>query len=353
MKILFVASNLQALGGIQAYNRKLLAVLKELGEEVEILELPSTNFFQKIFFVFRFAAKTVFHRPDFIFLTNLNYSPLGFFANKFLNLPYSITFYGIEAHNIKKYFHRRAVKRAQYIIKVFEETGRNVIKQFPEVKNKIISIPNSVEGTRFIIKPKREDLIQKFGLKNAKIILTIGRMSILDGENKGYKRVIQAMLDVLKNIPETRYLLAGTGDDVPQVKKLIGELGLEDKVILTGAVSDEDMVDFYNLADIFVLPSKNEGFPAMVLLESLACGVPVVGGAQPGAKELFDEKYGLIVEPDNIQDIGKAIVKVLRREVPGNILDREWLRKTILEEYGLEAYRRAVKKALETIRQLS
>jgi phosphatidylinositol alpha-1,6-mannosyltransferase len=349
MKILLVASNLQAFGGIQAYNRKLLSVLKELGEEVSVVELPRQNLLQKIFFVIRFASSAAFSRPDFIFVTNLNYSPLGLFAKKFLGLPYGITFYGIEARDIKKSLHRKAVTNATLIFKVFEETGRNVLKQFPEVKGRILMIPNSVDGERFGIKPRRGDLIQKFELENVKVILTIGRMSRLDGENKGYKRVIKAMPQILKHISNAKYLLAGGGDDAEDAQKLAEELGLRGKVIFAGQVPAEDMVDFYNLADVFALPSKNEGFPALVLLESLACGVPVLGGAQPDAKEAFHGKYGLIVDPDNIEEIAEGLIKILAGNAPSNLKDKNWLRDKVLEEYGPEAYKNAVKKALDAL----
>ena len=348
MKILFVASNLQAFGGLQAGNRKLVGVLRELGENVDVLELPRVSLFQKMLFVARFSMRVLFGRPDFVFASNLNYAPMGFFAKKLLGVPYAVRIWGIEVQRTPKPLHRQALRATDCVVTAFSETARNVVRQIPETKERLVTIPNTIEGSPFEIKPRREDLVQKFKLGGAKVILTIGRMSILDGDNKGYMRVIRAMPKILKNVPNVLYLLAGTGDDVPNVQKLVKELGLIDKVVLAGPVEAGDMVDFYNLGDVFALPSKNEGFPAFVLLEALACGVPVLGGAQPDARELFHEKYGLIVQPDSVEEISQSLVKILSGDVPTNILDRIKLRSMVLREYGPEAYREAVKKAVQS-----
>jgi glycosyltransferase involved in cell wall biosynthesis len=349
MKILFVASNLQALGGIQAYNRKLLKVMEELKVNVKIVEAKSTSRISKAVLLVNSFLGMLFFGPDIVMLTNLNYGPLGLFAKKFFKKPFTIAVYGVEVQNIKNQTQLAALKEAKFIIKLFEETARNVLRQIPEAKDKILTIPNSVDGKRFYIKEKRADLLQKFGLRDKKIILTIGRMSQLDGDNKGYKRVIKALPEVLKKVPNAVYLLAGTGDDLPNVQKLIKELNLESKVIMPGPVKEEEMADFYNLADVFILPSKNEGFPAIVLLEALACGTPVLGGAQPGVKESFDGKYGVIVEPDDVGQIADGLIGILSGNVPENIKNGEWLRSKVLEEYGEEAYKNAVIAVLRTL----
>ena len=72
-------------------------------------------------------------------------------------------------------------------------------------------------------------------------------------------------------IPDFHYVIVGKGDDQLRLEKLISALGLQDSVTLTGYVSDDILSDYYNLCDVFAMPSKMEGF-GIVLLEAMACG---------------------------------------------------------------------------------
>ena len=165
--------------------------------------------------------------------------------------------------------HKRALKSAKFIIKLFDQAAKNVIRQIPEVAGKILTLPNSVDGERFYIKEKSQNLIERHNLKNSKIILTICRLSYSEADNKGYERVVRAMPDVVKEIPNAKYLLVGGGNDAERVKNLVKELGLEKNVILPGPAKDEEMVDYYNLADVFAYPSKKKDFPRLFCLKRL------------------------------------------------------------------------------------
>jgi len=126
-------------------------------------------------------------------------------------------------------------------------------------------------------------------------------------------------------------------------------LKLKDAVILTGPLKQEEMVDYYNVADVFVFPSKIEGFPALVLLEALACGVPIVGGDQPGSDHYPWSEVGLIVKADSVEEIASATINILAGNVSKKILDRYHLRETILELYGEETYKKHLDNFLRFI----
>jgi len=339
MKILFIGSELNKPGGIQRYNRHLLGALKDLGYNVSLVELKKLNYLSKIIFTFKFFLKSLFFFPDFTICANINYSPLCYAAKKILNRNYSVTLYGIQALNIKPLY-KVFLESAKFINAPFEFTLDNAIKQIPAIKDKTTILPNPLVDEEFFIKRKPEYLLNRHYLEGAKIILTISRLpSPSERENKGYCRVIEAMPLILKRIPNAKYVLAGGGDDLPYVEDLISKKNLKDSVILTGPIKNEEMVNYYNLADVFVFPSKTEGFPALVLLEALACGVPVVGGDQAGSdKYPWNGEVGLIVKADSINDIAVATIKILTADVPPKVLDRNHLRKTILEIYGREGY---------------
>jgi glycosyltransferase involved in cell wall biosynthesis len=157
------------------------------------------------------------------------------------------------------------------------------------------------------------------------------------------------MLEVIKQVPNAKYLLVGGGDDEERMKGIIKELGLENHVIMPGRASDEDMIDYYNLADVFAYPSKNEGFPAIVLLEALACGKPVIGGhyGEKSEKEIFNDKLGYIIDPDDRQKLAESIVNILRGKAPKDFFNADLIRKRVLDEYGKDRFEKRVGEILE------
>jgi glycosyltransferase involved in cell wall biosynthesis len=163
-------------------------------------------------------------------------------------------------------------------------------------------------------------------------------------EQKGYDRVIDALPLVLAEIPQARYVLVGGGEDA-RVQRALDRHGLHDRVVLAGAVSAEELVDYYNLCDVYVMPSKLEGF-AIVFLEALACGRPVVASHGYGCREaLLDGDLGMTVDPDSREEIASAIVRLLK-DPPSQLADPESLRRRTLEHYDISAFKRRVVQAV-------
>lgn len=345
MRILFLTSNLNKTGGIQKYNRNLLMALKENEESVSVVELKESNLREKLIFVFQVIGQMFKFKPDIVFCSHINFSPLCYFFKKFLNKDYLILAHGIEAWNIEDNFKIKALKEAKIIITVSNFTKEKITFKVPELKNKIFILPNSINGEEFKIQDKPLNLLQKYNLTDEKIILTISRLLKSEGY-KGYDKIIEALPKIIKVIPNLKYFLVGSGDDMSRIKKLVNDLNLNNYVIMPGFVSDNDLVDYYNLADVFVMPSKGEGF-GIVFIEALACGKPVIAGNIDGSKDaILDGELGILVNPDNINEISGAIVKVLKREVQSKLLDGECLRKRVLEAYGFDKFKEKVNNLL-------
>ncbi len=347
MKILFIAADINKIGGIEKYNREFIDALREAGADVFFIPLYGIKLFQKISFIARVFLESFRKKPNIICCSHVAFSPICYFIKKILGIEYTVNVYGIEVANIPA-LHKSALKSAKFIIKLFDQTAQNVIKQIPEVAERILALPNSVDGERFYIKEKSQNLIKRHNLRDSKIILTICRFSYSEVDNKGYEKVVRAMSDIVKKIPNVKYLLVGGGNDAERMKNLVKELGLENNVILTGPAKDEEMVDYYNLADVFILPSKREGFPAIVLLEALACGKPIIGGNQGEEyeKKNFDGKLGYTINPDNQEELKEAIINVLKRKAPKKFFDPKFLRDSILKEYSKVCHKERVKDIL-------
>lgn len=95
------------------------------------------------------------------------------------------------------------------------------------------------------------------------------------------------------------------------------------------------------------MPSKFESF-GFVFLEALACGKPVICGDKDGSVDaLLDGELGILVNPDNIDQIAEAIIRVLSRKVPERLLDGNYLRERVIEEYGVERLKERVEQIIE------
>ncbi len=345
MRFLFIAGDVNQIGGIEKYNRDFLSALMKMGARTTIVERQKGGFMAKLSFLLRFIWQFIKQRPDVIFCGHLNFSPVCLVLKKLFGTPYTLALYGIEVIEIKGLLRRRAVRRAAQVVTISEYTKGLILKQFPEVKERVFMLPSAVDGSIFFIKEKNRTLIEKFWLARRPVILSLARLSTTD--HKGQDRVLKALPYVLEKVPDAVYLIVGSGNDerVNAVLKEHPELGKS--VVFTGPAPDKECVDYYNLGDVYVLPSKYEGF-GIVFIESLACGVPVIASDAYGCREgLLDGELGLLVPPDDSRAIADAIVAILARKAPRALFDREYLRKRTLDVYGIDAWNERVGKLVE------
>jgi glycosyltransferase involved in cell wall biosynthesis len=127
-----------------------------------------------------------------------------------------------------------------------------------------------------------------------------------------YKNGIDTLIDTasiaVKRNPRIVFLVVGKGPDLGNVKLQVAQLGIEANFRLTGFVSDEDLPSYYNVADLFVLPSKSgEGLP-LVALEGMACGLPVIATDVGGIREILKEDYGKLVAPNQPELLAEAVL---------------------------------------------
>jgi glycosyltransferase involved in cell wall biosynthesis len=141
--------------------------------------------------------------------------------------------------------------------------------------------------------------------------MTLGRLAGKE-RYKGFDEMLDVLPDVIKEEPLSAYLIVGDGDDRARLEEKAAQLGLTDRVIFAGFVSEEDKADCYALADAYVMPSRGEGF-GIVLLEAMACGVPTVASKLDGGREaLIDGRLGTLVDPENRGEICAATLAALR-----------------------------------------
>ena len=198
-------------------------------------------------------------------------------------------------------------------------TVKEILERAHFPMEKVVVICSGVEN-QFLSEPPRTEVIRKlkedFGIgKEEKVILTVARVV----KRKGHDSVIKALPQILKEVPKLKYLIVGDGDYKGTVETLVEKLGLTDRVIFTGTIPHQDIIHFYDLCDVLVMPNraiggKIEGLPNS-LLEAAARGKPIVAGANFGSLEVVEDgKSGYLVNPDNMEEIGTAILDLLKNE---------------------------------------
>ncbi len=142
------------------------------------------------------------------------------------------------------------------------------------------------------------------------VVLSLGRV-------EAYKRidvVIDAMPHILRAVPGAKLLIVGRGEAVPALEQQVARLGLAEHVELRGFVSEQEKVELYRSARVFVNPSEKEGW-GLTVLEANACGTPVVASDSPGLRDsVRHEQTGLLVPHGDVAACADAISRILRDE---------------------------------------
>ena len=161
---------------------------------------------------------------------------------------------------------------------------------------------------------KSEALLKKYELSSRPTLICVGRLV----HRKGQDKLILAMPEILKSIPNAQLLIVGSGPREAHLRKLIANLNLSSSVKLSGRVTYNDLPAHIRLGDVFAMPSRSrflglevEGL-GIVYLEASSCGLPVIAGNSGGAPDAVSiNETGLVVDGTNTGEIAEACIKLL------------------------------------------
>ena len=133
---------------------------------------------------------------------------------------------------------------------------------------------------------------------------TFFSIAFLEGE-KGFDTLIKAFAEKYKN-KNAKLVIGGDGSQMEWLKGIAKSENVEDQVVFTGALSREEVANWMNKCNAFVLPSRYETF-GVVYIEALASGKPVIGTFNGGAEDIVNKDVGILVEKDNIEQLSEAM----------------------------------------------
>lgn len=178
---------------------------------------------------------------------------------------------------------------------------------------KLVTVRNGVDLARF--RPLPRDAIRAGLGLTGPVWLTVGHLV----EHKGVHLAIAS----LACVPGATLLVAGDGHEKERLHQLTERLGLAERVRFLGAVAHDDLCRYYNAADVLFHPSEREGMPNVVL-ESLACGTPVVAAPFDGAAEVIQTTDAGIIAAERSADALVRAWKALQACVPERAATRHF-----------------------------
>lgn len=352
-------------GGIEKVNRVLLRALYEMQlQQVFTVTAASpyaTTSNEKYFpnkqlagyggSRWRFMLAMLFRafRPDLLFVAHINLAPAARLLKwKYPDMKIVAIAHGIEVWKEMAGMKKWLLRHADRVITVSQFTKTKLIDVQGINAGKIAVLPNCLDP---YFKPptqfgKPEYLLQRHSLHGKqKVLLTITRLSAWEAY-KGYDNILHCLPNLLDQWPDLVYIIGGKYDlaEKKRLDAIIAELRIEKNVQIIGFVADEELTDYYCLADVFVMPSKKEGF-GLVFIEAMACGTPAIGGNLDGSVEALQPGLlGQAVNPDDTTELTTAIQYTLRAQP-----DAENLQRKVLERYDYQHYSTQLAHILQEI----
>jgi phosphatidyl-myo-inositol dimannoside synthase len=344
-------------GGIAQYNRDLLRALAKTNAISTITVLPryapdppgaEAGIVQAAPRASRLvyaigALLTAFRlRIDIVFCGHLYMAPLAWLISRLKGAKLIVQTHGVEAWSCPSRFRRAATEAADLVLCVSRYTRARVLDWAAIAPERVVVVPDTV-GTSFAPgdgSPLRESL----GLESKRVLLTVARMDSRE-RGKGHDRVIAAIPALVSRGYDIAYLIAGEGDDRARLEVLAREAGVAERIRFLGAVEARHLMECYRIADLFVMPSTQEGF-GIAFLEAMASGTPALGLDLGGARDALAEgELGTAVSEGD--DLAAAIARLLDAPKP----DPETLSGAVRARFGREAFRLQVCTALDRLLQ--
>lgn len=234
------------------------------------------------------------------------------------DIPVVITAHGTDilGHEQSKRFHKYtkdAARKCKYIISISEDNQNLILKNFPEVKNKLTLMKNGYDEKVFYQeKYEKKKVLEELNILKdyQKIVCFAGKLT----EIKGIDLILKAAKKY--ETEEITTLIAGNGELLEDLQKMKDKLHLKHVYFLKNQ-SQEMLRKIYNISDVSLVPSRYEAF-GLVAIEALACSTPVIASCVGGLPGIINKEVGVVIDIDDSDALAKNIIKILNKELVFN-----------------------------------
>ena len=238
---------------------------------------------------------------------------MSYIMKKLFKVKTIATYHHLEPEGIlKKYFNKKIAHSFSHIITDSEFSKREIFNQYELPSDSISVVYNGISDRYTSLNQKQTPSNNK--LRKNKIFLSVGSLI----PRKNYFFLVDVFKEITSHHPDVILIICGSGypnDNYDkQLKEHIRNYNLEEQVILTGEVSEEQKISYYLLCDVYVHPSLLEGF-GLSVAEAMACGKPVVASHVGSLPELIEDGVtGFLIPPKDIRAFEEKLELLLEHE---------------------------------------
>lgn len=280
--------------------------LRKLGNN--FLQLYGHNLYHEVARFAQAARDIALHEPhEVIHCHDWMTYPAGIVAKQVSGKPLVVHIHNtvfdrssLQPNGYEYAIEKAGFEEADMIIAISQHVKDNLVQRYHVNPQKVVVVHWGIDQddpAYAIASPQK-------GVRE-KIVLFVGRITL----QKGPDYFIEAARKVLDLEPNTRFVIVGEGDMLPQIIHRSIELGMSDKVSFNGWFQKQDVFKAFKMADVFVMPSVSEPF-GLVALEALKNGTPVIVSKQSGVAEVV--QHCLKVDFWDVQELANKILAVLR-----------------------------------------
>jgi len=244
-------------------------------------------------------------RPDVVHAQALNTGVPALFAMKCFKIPYIVWGRGSDVYIPVRFgdtLNQLILKNASAILALTNDMKTKINSFY---SREIHVVPNGID-----IKQSNPTSRSTEVKGRSKSIVFVGRLH----QVKGVQYLLTAMKQIHEEIPDTRLILVGDGEERERLQRMVDDYKLDRCVEFVGRVPHEKIPEYLLLADIFVLPSLSEGFP-VTILEAMSCGLPIVASRVGGIPDILEDGVnGYMVEAKSSDELAERLTALLKND---------------------------------------
>ena len=329
----------------------------------EIIYMPVLNkpillsvSYQLVLFFYLIYYRTKI-KPDVIYARHYGLPFSQLIISNLFRIPYIVEINGLAMEEMKlsnrsklnvciaKLSEKLNYRHAKKIVAVTQGVKKGIIELYDLPDEKIIVIENGANIDLFKPIDKKKAKKELNFDQDANYICFVGNLAPW----QGVEFLIQSAPLILKESPYTKFLIIGEGQMKEELVELADKTGVSDKFIFTGVVPYEEVPKYINASDVCVVPKKplGSGYSPLKLYEYMACGEPIVASKISGFEILEQQNAGILVEPENPDELAKAIIKLLKDEKLREEMGKNG-REYVVKNHSWESVARRVAEVCES-----